>query len=178
MDESVPEVPDVVEGLGRRGMSRRAMIAATAWSVPAIVIATSAPAMAASPGLVIISSGCKHPGNSQNPFFKEYHFVLTIKNTTGANVTVTITSTLKDQTAVNFSVGPSVLPVNMLPKDITVPSTAGSEGDEYIIHLASDNSQNINLTVNYTYAGVPGQVSASIPDVSPCTYPAVNGVYP
>jgi hypothetical protein len=178
MNDLTAETPTATETDGPRGMSRRAMIAATAWTVPAIVIATSAPAMAASPGVFVISSGCKHPGGSQNPFNKEYHFVLTIKNTTGANVTVTLLSALKSGIPANFSVGAGIVPVNQLPKNVIVPPSAGAAGAPFIIHLASDNSANIDLTLIYTYAGVPGSASAVITGVSPCTYSAVGGVYP
>ena len=63
MNESNNEVST---DLAPQGLSRRTMIAATAWTVPAVIVATSTPAMAASPGVVSFTGvACKHAGRSE-----------------------------------------------------------------------------------------------------------------
>ena len=177
MNESNNEVST---DLASQGLSRRTMIAATAWTVPAVIAATSTPAMAASPGVVSFTGvACKHPGGSQSPFNKDYHFVLNIKNTTAVDVHVTITSFQKNppSSSSTFSVGSGVAPVNTNPKTITVPTSAGSAGQAYIIHLRGDNSSNAPILLTYSYDGVPGQ-TAGVSEVNPCTFEPVDRVYP
>lgn len=159
----------------RRGMSRRTMIAATAWSVPAIVVVASTPAMAATPGVVSFAGvGCKHPGGSQPPFNKDYHFVLDIQNATLSNISVQLDSFLKNGVSSDFSVGAGVVPVDSTPKTITVPPGGGS----YIVHLDGDDSSQASLTVNYTYDGVAGLAVGSA-TANPCTFePDLDGNYP
>lgn len=153
----------------RTGPSRRTVVAAAAWSVPVIAVASAAPAMAASPGVITFDPGqaCKHPGQSQRPFNQDYHFVITVKNTTGEDVTVTITQMLIDGQPVNFSVGEGVLPANMAPKSFVVPASAGSTGQTFVIHGDGTNSANTSVQITYTYAGVEGQQSG-VASVTPC----------
>ncbi|HET8988850.1 MAG TPA: hypothetical protein VFN43_10095 [Humibacillus sp.] len=48
----------------KNGVSRRTLVAGTVWTVPAIVAASAAPVMAASPIVTIgVGLACKHPGN-------------------------------------------------------------------------------------------------------------------
>lgn len=59
-----------------------------AWSVPVIMVASAAPALAASPPIEPrFSPGtfCKHPGNP-----KYYHAVFCFENTTNSTITVTL----------------------------------------------------------------------------------------
>ena len=71
--------------------SRRTMLAAAAWSVPVIVVAQAAPALASvsNPVFFTLSGACKLPGNS-NDFLKGYAFGLTLVNSLGVNTTVYI----------------------------------------------------------------------------------------
>jgi hypothetical protein len=157
-----------VEEDGRVGTSRRAILAAaaTAWTVPAIIAVTGSPAMAATPGPVVVGSGCKHPGASQSPFNQDYHFVLSIENPTAGNITVTINETLLDGAPVGFSLGASNATFTLDPKDITVPPGGGN----FIIHLNGTASANTSLVIEYTYDGVEGQTSA-VASVGPCDFP-------
>jgi len=163
------EKPSLEPEEAPRGPSRRTIVAAAAWSVPVIAVASAAPAMAASPGVITFDPGqaCKHPGQSQQPFNQDYHFVIRVKNTTGSDVTVTITQMLIDGQPVNFSVGAGVLPSNMAPKTFVVPASAGAAGQEFIIHGDGTNSANTSVQITYTYAGVEGQ-QTGVASVSPC----------
>ena len=56
------------------GISRRTVAKAAAWSVPAIALAVSTPAYAASPGFIdVTGDGCKLPGRATD-VFKGYAF--------------------------------------------------------------------------------------------------------
>ena len=73
------------------GISRRTVAKAAAWSVPAIALAVSTPAYAASPGIVdLTGDGCKLPGAATD-VFKGYAFEGFLSNTTNADVTIAIT---------------------------------------------------------------------------------------
>jgi hypothetical protein len=168
MNESSNEVS--TESAAKRGLSRRTMIAATAWTVPAVIVATSTPAMAASPGVVSFSgTACKHPGNSVKPFVKDYHFTLLIKNTTGASVNVTFTQMLKLGVARPFSIGAGIAAETTTSKSITVPVG----GQSIIAHLGDDNSSQATITIVYTYDGVGGQTSG-VPSVTSCNDANLN----
>jgi hypothetical protein len=72
-------------------ISRRRVVAGAAWSVPAVVVASSAPAVAASRGPLEFTGGaCKLPGNA-NDIFKGYVFELIATNTTGPFPTTGVT---------------------------------------------------------------------------------------
>ncbi len=70
------------------GISRRTVAKAAAWSVPAIALAVSTPAYAASPGfLTVTGDGCKLPGNATD-VYKGYAFEGSITNDSPADVTI------------------------------------------------------------------------------------------
>ena len=74
-----------------KNISRRRVVAGAAWSVPAVMVASAAPAMAASQGpLSFTGNACKLPGNA-NDIFKGYVFELTAFNATGPNPTTAVT---------------------------------------------------------------------------------------
>lgn len=72
-------------------VSRRAVTAGMAWSVPAIAFASAAPAAAVSP-LITVSTGnvCKYPGGSVPGVKQAYMFPLTVTNIANERVCVTI----------------------------------------------------------------------------------------
>jgi hypothetical protein len=66
-----------------KNISRRRVVAGAAWSVPAVMVASAAPAVAASKGPLEFTGGaCKLPGNA-NEIFKGYVFELIGTNTLG-----------------------------------------------------------------------------------------------
>ena len=65
-----------------KNISRRRVVAGAAWSVPAVVIASAAPAMAASGPLSFSGRACKLPGNSSD-LYKGYVFELESDNPGG-----------------------------------------------------------------------------------------------
>lgn len=70
-------------------VSRRAVAKGVAWSVPAVVIARAAPALAASSGAPagVVGDGCKLSGSScAGVFVKGYVFEVTLTNTTGETI--------------------------------------------------------------------------------------------
>jgi hypothetical protein len=164
MDESAGEKP--TELAAKRGLSRRTMIAATAWTVPAVIAATSTPAMAASPGVVSFTGeACKHPGNSQAPFRQDYHFVLQINNTTAESVEVEFTAMWKNGSPKWFAIGAGEVPINDYSKFEPVPVG----GKSYIIHLNDSDSAQSEITVFYKYGDVSG-TTAGAGTTPPCDY--------
>lgn len=63
------------------GLSRRTVMKGAAWSVPVVMVATAAPAMASSPGFVdFLGTACKYPGNSNKDYPKAYKFDMVSNN--------------------------------------------------------------------------------------------------
>ena len=65
-----------------KGISRRTVAKAMAWSVPVVAVAAAVPAYAASGSPPVITPGtaCKSPGNSCETFNKGYRVPVTIQN--------------------------------------------------------------------------------------------------
>jgi hypothetical protein len=127
------------------GVSRRSVVAGTAWAVPAIVVASAAPAMAATP-IVTIGSGiaCKHPGNGDT---KHYHFNLEVTNNGGSTTTVTITNIYLVPTSGQTVTFPEPAPFDVAAKD-TVCVPVDSD--------ITANSSNGTLMVDYQYTTATG----------------------
>ena len=82
----------------KKGVSRRTVVVGTAWAVPAIVVASAAPAMALSGPVTFTGRACKSPGNPKRYLFEitvvndnnvplEFHAIsLVINGVTSANV--------------------------------------------------------------------------------------------
>jgi hypothetical protein len=152
------------------GISRRTVAKAAAWSVPAIALAVSTPAYAASPGFITLTGdGCKLPGKATD-VFKGYAFEGTVSNTTNAAVTISIT----DITLNNADLG-SVTVVDL--------DSCTELGDSFVLGAGTEdlriavltqgagNSANGTLLLSYTVSGTPDQVTAQA-DAAP---PIVGG---
>lgn len=74
-------------------IGRRAVAKGIAWSVPAFALATAAPALAASPAIIITEGDvCKYAGNSgPTGTFQSYLFPVTIQNVSNEEVCITAT---------------------------------------------------------------------------------------
>ena len=132
----------------RRGVSRRTVVAGAAWSVPAVVVASAAPAMAATP-IVTVGSGvaCKHPGAADE---KHYHFNLIVTNNGGTTTTVTITNIILDPTS-----GQNVQFDEPAPFDVAAHDSACMPVDSQI----TTNSSQGTLIVDYDYTTESGTES-------------------
>ena len=155
------------------GISRRTVAKAAAWSVPAIALAVSTPAYAASPdGVVTLTGdGCKLPGNA-TATFKGYAFEALLNNTTDAAVTVAVTSitlngtNLGGSTFVAFSEDGTEC--TNLGSTFVVP--AGATNVRVAILTANAaSSANGELILTYTVDGTPalesGEADATPPIV-------------
>src|SRR3954451_21784139 len=75
------------------GVSRRTVVKGTAWAVPAVVVATAAPAMAAGASQCLTATfsalSCKQPGGGQNDF--GYRLQICFTNTCTSTVQIVIT---------------------------------------------------------------------------------------
>lgn len=143
------------------GVSRRTVTKAMAWAVPAIAIATPAPAFAASPGIInFTGGGCKLPGNSQSTF-KGYAFRMSATNTTASPITVTITSItlngedLGGSTVINLATCTNLGNPFVIPANTSLSSLA-------LLTANAGSSANGTLTVTFTVSGVAGSQSVSV----------------
>jgi len=169
MREEVTVTENDYEDSEQKGVSRRTVTKAMAWAVPAIAVATAAPAFAASPTCVTIELGpeaCKVPGQSeeQTPWF--YHLQVCFMNTctSGGDIEVVIDG------AVTVS-------------GVVVPNFGGtfqlSPGEEVCLtsDFCSTNSAGAIL-ISGTIGGVPidnqggnspGRIPAGPNDLDDCT---------
>lgn len=142
---------------GPSGVSRRTVVKGAAWAVPAIAVASSVPAMAASGPIIPRPAGnaCKHPGEP-----KYYHFTFCFNNTSAQSITISL-----NYMVVNGITGP-----NTFPASVTVP--AGTELCFYVDSGLYDNSANglATLYFSYPYLGntINGTVSTMANDLPPC----------
>jgi len=125
----------------KKGLSRRTVVAGTAWAVPAIVVAGPAPHAAATPipPVTIGGTACKIPGNSGN-VRNGVAFELTITNPYNTPLVVTITSVTKTG---------DVAPTQIIPTSFTIPKKSTAT---VIVEAGPfDNSANASFTVGYSY---------------------------
>lgn len=150
----------------RPGISRRTVAKAAAWSVPAIALAVSTPAYAASPGIITVSgAGCKLPGASQD-VFKGYAFRATISNTTNAPITITIVSmTLGGEDLGDVGVA-RLNPCSLLGTNTFVVG-ANSTFDVALLTENAASSANGQLIISYTVDGGPVQTVSTAANAAP-----------
>lgn len=138
------------------GVSRRTVVKGAAWAVPAVAIAGSAKAVAASEPVVVSYGGgaCKHPGEP-----KWYHFIFCFDNTSAASITVSLT-----KMNVNGVERPT------LPTSVTIP--ADTELCYFVDGGLFSDSANGTATLyySYTYLGnlVEGDIQTSFNSLPPC----------
>jgi hypothetical protein len=129
----------------KNGISRRTVVVGTAWAVPAIVVASAAPALAASGPVVLTGVACKDPGEAVN---KKYYFQVQLTNTTGTAATYTFTS----------------ITINGSTTTVTPTTTTVAAGDSKTIILTAaslPNSANGTATLSYQINSVPGTTQAT-----------------
>jgi hypothetical protein len=152
------------------GISRRTVAKAAAWSVPAIALAVSTPAYAASPGFITLTGdGCKLPGNATD-VYKGYAFEAFISNTTNAAVTIAITDIDLNNADLGAVTVVALDSCTELGDTFVVP--AGTEDLRVaILTQNAGNSANGTLVLTYTVNGVGDAVTAQA-DATP---PIVGG---
>jgi hypothetical protein len=152
------------------GISRRTVAKAAAWSVPAIALAVSTPAYAASPGFITLTGdGCKLPGQATD-IFKGYAFEASISNTTNAGVSIAITDiTLNGEDLGDVTV--VALGTCTVLGDTFVIAAGTTDLRVAIITEDAANSANGTLIISGTVDGVAGAVTAQA-DAAP---PIVGG---
>lgn len=139
----------------RSGISRRTVAKAAAWSVPAIALAVSTPAYAASPGIITLTgNGCKLPGAS-NDTYKGYAFEAVIENTFNVPITITITDVtlngedLGDAAVIDLNTCTLLGSSFVIPADTTFSNVA-------IVTEDAANSAQGTLVISYSISGGPG----------------------
>jgi hypothetical protein len=92
----------------KSGVSRRTVVKGTAWAVPAVVVASAAPAMAAGTSQCLTATfggnSCKQPGQGQNDFGYRLQFCFTNTCAIAGTVNVTrIASNTGNPVVLNFN---------------------------------------------------------------------------
>lgn len=125
----------------KSGVSRRTVVKGTAWAFPAVVVASAAPAMAASPCLTATFGGgsCKQPGTGQNNF--GFNLNICFTNTCTSSVTIVVTK-------VQGNAGSS--PVQVVNQTITVPVNQTVCLPQMVVYCSANSANFINVffTVN------------------------------
>jgi hypothetical protein len=142
-------------------ISRRRVVAGAAWSVPAVVVASAAPAVAASPGfLTFTGNACKLPGNSSDTF-KGYVFELRANNISGPQpedaVTVITAVSINGINEPNFAVvtrtATSCSCQNCGPAGHTFCTPDGLTNQQVLIYTGAEptgSSSNAEMCISYT----------------------------
>lgn len=125
------------------GLSRRTVVIGAAWAVPAIVVASAAPALAASGPVVLTGRACKDPGNQGN---KSYYFEVKLTNTTSSTVTYTFT-----QISINGET------TTVTPKTVDVSS--GQTKTVVLTAAGLSDSANGTAKLDYSIGTVAGSTS-------------------
>lgn len=141
----------------KQGISRRTVVKGTAWAVPAVVVASAAPAMAAGASQCVTASfggnSCKQPGQGQNQFGYRLQFCFT--NTCSVPVTIVV-KTIQANTG-----NAHVQTVNQTIGPIAVGATVCSND---LVDYCNDNSANfINVTFSVNGGANEVQSVASPP---------------
>lgn len=140
----------------QQGISRRTVVKGTAWAVPAVVVATAAPAMAASPCLTIDfgPNSCKQPGQGQN--FKGYNLQFCFTNTCNVAVQITVTQL---QGAQGSAPAQPVTPALV----VTVPANTANYCSDRLIQYCSNNSGSKIIVTYHIGTGANTTVEVSSP---------------
>jgi len=170
--------------------SRRTLVKGAAWTAPAVVIMSAAPAYAATRPPVAPppdSFGCKYPGNS-TPWTKSYRCQICFLNSTDEQVSVTITGltwrgvaptypptgsvddTFFDPRFCDADGGDAGLVADnctasgaLLPFTFTIPAASGStpgQACKWVFWRGDASAQN-DMCFTYTYTGSAGSTNAS-----------------
>ena len=137
-----------VKGNGTSLVSRRTVALGAAWSVPVIVLATAAPAAAASGPVPVVNASVVADKNAADKFgTKTMDFVLTLTNTGTAAGSVAVLSVTSDATTGTMA---------GLPTTVTVP-VGGSVPVDFS-YTYSGNAGTATYTISYRTDGGPVQI--------------------
>ena len=151
----------------KQGISRRTVVKGTAWAVPAVVVASAAPAMAAGASVCVTATfggqSCKQPGTGQN----EWGYQLEFCFTNNCLVPVTI-----DVISVQGNSGSAPLQPVDLPSITLQPGQTGCvPGTVDYCSKNSANFINVTFTVNgaTNVQSVPSPPQDCVPGQVLCT---------
>lgn len=159
-----------------KGLSRRTIAKGAAWSVPAVALASAAPAIAASGGgpLSLVGTPCKLPGNSAQGCANVFAGLPGLNPDKAFAVPLLVTNNTVKPIVLkpSLSVGSSGLAftvVGILPTYCT-PIAPGASV-KVIVYANSDNSANTGVTLSLT---VPWGHDCDDTDHAPIVVPGVS----
>jgi hypothetical protein len=131
---------DGASGTGRE-IDRRTIAKGVAWTVPVVIVATAAPAAAAS----LVTSSVSAPKSKGN-----YEITLNVQNGRATNVSVQILTLYKTGTTANLITATTeqALPGSNSFVVYTRPANAKGEGYDLSFKIATDDSVTLPVTLN------------------------------
>ena len=149
------------------GISRRTLVKGTAWAVPAVAVASAAPAMAQSLPPIVIDWGntgaCKIPGDSFRKLCYDKGYVLwgVFKNTSTLSASVTITGiTVGGIAQCLVGIADYTVSCNTALTSNTFTVAPGATAYIAIYSNASSDSSSTSVEVSFNYT-LTGQPQAS-----------------
>lgn len=148
------------QGPERSGINRRTVMKGAAWSVPVVLVASAAPAMASSRPIEItgVALSCKHPGEGgSNDYPKGYHILFNFKNTSNEAITFTLPGWVLTNAGDHLTSDPAQVPNSGETSpgnpisDIVIPANTASK--QWVVHYYSNNSSALTIFMTYSYAG-------------------------
>lgn len=143
----------------KRPIGRRAVAKGIAWSVPAVALATAAPALAASPNVVIRSQGgaCKLPGQSVEGYDQAFLFLVEIENLSNERICITPTT---DQVEFSEDATPNGGSATFLNG---LPSSGGQLVTQLCLDAPTSSSRSVkSLFLLFNGTGNSGDLSGSV----------------
>jgi len=136
----------------RLRIHRRTLTRSVAWTLPVASVAVGAPAFAGSGGGPVsggFSSACKYPGGSAGiDCHKAYQLAFAFTNTTGSDVTVTVSNVVESITKNGNELSTTL--VFASPSVVTVP--AGGTGSFLVVATGSRDTGNVSAILTATYS--------------------------
>ena len=137
-----------------RSVSRRTLAKGAAWSVPAVALASAAPALASSiqtPPTVTVGDACKYPGNSCDGYKKAYRVYMSICNPSPVDIWIYEIASSIEGTTLEFLNTEPALPVKIPANNgcVTLVYRAGDENS------ANRKGFTLNVVVSWSHSANP-----------------------
>jgi hypothetical protein len=141
----------------KSGISRRTVVKGTAWAVPAVVVASAAPAMAAGTSQCLTATfggnSCKQPGTGQNDFGYRLEFCFT--NTCSVAGTINVTR-------IASNVGNPVVKIFDPPLQISIAANSSACYPTLIDYCSQSSANFIAVQFTVTVGSNTGPVQVQL----------------
>ena len=145
---------ETTSGAGSRRLSRRSLVSGTAWAVPAIVVASAAPAVAASPQAFFTGKACSQPNNAGTT---TYFFQVSFPSLSATQPTTYRPQSITVSGAADNPPFPMTItvPAGQTPVLQTVRATERSSRDSGTVNLVYYVNDVDRDGIAYTFPAIP-----------------------